>query len=112
MMSRIKVATKGWKGEIEAKDGQDAVKQFWILVVKGKIEWDQLGQIGTWMREDGEEIAFRIAPTLYNLSFISWERYAENIAETVGAGMTDKQLSEMAEADEWMVADIGGAIFR
>lgn len=109
---KIKVSTKGWSGFIEAKDGRDAIKKFWLRVVKGEIGWDDLGQLGSWLREDGEEIAFRIAPTLYNLSFISWKRYSDNIAEAVGGKMTNKQLEDMAETDAWMTADIGDAIIR
>ena len=98
---KVKVATKDWEGEYEVENGFQAIKCFFEDVRSKKIGIDKLGAIGFWLRADGEQIPFRILPTLFNLGIISAETYRRS-TEQLGFNMEPEELFELAVKDGWM----------
>lgn len=98
---RIKVRTKDWSGEYEVENGFQAVRRFFQDIKEKRIGLDQVGAIGFWLRSDGEEIPFRIAPALFNLGLISPETYRATVAQ-LGFTPSDEELFDIALQDTWM----------
>lgn len=47
-----------------AQTGREAIQMFFRDIIGGRIKLCQLSPIGSWLRDDGEEIPFRIALVL------------------------------------------------
>jgi hypothetical protein len=75
----IRITAGDWGGDYAAVDGREAIKLFFRDILAGKIKLCQLSPIGNWLRDDGEEIPFRIAPALMMAGKMTMEEVAATL---------------------------------
>ena len=98
---KVKVETKGWSGEFEVENGFQAIKAFFKAIKEHEIGIDQVGLLGFWYRADGEKIAFRIPPALFEMGLISADRLHDSLL-SIG-DFQPEDLMAMVVKDSWMV---------
>lgn len=85
----------------DAETGQEAVQMFFDEIRSGNIELSELGFIGSW--HDGEnDYPFRIGPALFKCGLLNYEDLLATF-EREGLDFTSDQVSQMIQADAWMV---------
>lgn len=100
----IRVAAGDWGGNYSAPNGREAIKMFFRDIMAGKVKLCQLSPLGTWLRDDGEEIPFRIAPALV----LAGKMTVEEVIATMEAvdpelAFSADEIASMARADAWML---------
>jgi len=99
----IRVTAGDWMGRYAATTGQDAIKMFFQDILAGKIKLCQLSPLGSWLRNDGEEIAFRIAPALFKCGKITAHGLIATL-ESCGLDFEAVEIMAMVQQDAWMIA--------
>lgn len=98
----IRVAAGDWIGNYKTTDGREAIKMFFRDILSGKIKFCQLSPLGTWLRNDGEEIPFRIAPAMFKAGKLTMEGLVATLKQC-DLDFTRRELKEMVKADSWML---------
>lgn len=109
-LKHYKVGSKDINYEVDAKNPQIAIQDFFRRVVNGTIKWWDLGMIGEVTdrnMEEGAAIPFRTAPSLYNLSMIDFDTYRISTKQ-IYPDVTDDQLMALAVKDQWMTQTLKG----
>ena len=95
---------------IHAEDRQDAFARFFLRVKKGEIELDQLGGllISHEGKDEGDDVPFRVTPTLWLLELIPYGVAFAHIEKMIGVDSEEaaEMLIKAANQDMWILDKI------
>ena len=110
MNQLFKLTTRDVTAYIHAEDRQSAFAQFFIRVKKGEIELDQLGGllISHEGKDEGDDVAFRVTPTLWLLELIPHGVAFAHIEKMIGVESEEEaeMLIKAANQDMWILDKI------